>query len=205
MLGVNDRRLMDANKNIYHLQNHQDASYIKLELNTQGIDDKKEATVAVYRVGYAKEDKQDVPLKVISIPASVINQGNRYLKHHFEVAVNLGYTEIFVDGQSLGIQSLNPIGQGGDFLAFPVLADLGIAVNKSQMATFSEAEVRAFRSPGNVIVKVDKLQMTLDGRKSSRQVIINPSQKSMPMLRTSFKVDKEVASMLLHVVYMMFI
>lgn len=199
LLGVNDRRLMDANKNIYHLQNHQDASYIKLELNTQGIDDKKEATVAVYRVGYAKEDKQDVPLKVISIPASVINQGNRYLKHHFEVAVNLGYTEIFVDGQSLGIQSLNPIGQGGDFLAFPVLADQGIAVNKSQMATFSEAEVRAFRSPGNVIVKVDKLQMTLDGRKSSRQVIINPSQKSMPMLRTSFKVDKEVASARLYV------
>lgn len=84
LLGVNDRRLMDANKNIYHLQNHQDASYIKLELNTQGIDDKKEATVAVYRVGYAKEDKQDVPLKVISIPASVINQGNRYLKHHLK-------------------------------------------------------------------------------------------------------------------------
>lgn len=84
LLGVNDRRLMDANKNIYHLQNHQDASYIKFELNTRGIDDKKEATVAVYRVGYAKEDKQDVPLKVISIPASVINQGNRYLKHHLK-------------------------------------------------------------------------------------------------------------------------
>lgn len=41
--------------------------------------------------------------------------------------------------------------------------------------------------------------MTLDGRKSSRQVIINPSQKSMPMLRTSFKVDKEVASARLYV------
>lgn len=199
LLGVNDPRLMDANKNIYHLQNAQNASYVKFELNTQGLDEKKEATLAVYRVGYAKNDKQDVPLKTFSLPASIINQANRYQSHRMEVAVNLGYTEIFMDGQSIGKMALNPIGQGGDFLAFPVLADVGLSVNKGQVASFSDAEVRAFRSPSNLITKVENLERTLDGRKAAQLLVVNPSKKSMPMLRTSFRIDKEVASARLYV------
>ncbi len=199
LLGANDPRLMDANKNIFHLQNQPDSSYIKVELNTSGLDEKKEASLAIYRVGYAQTDNAMKPLKVVAIPTKILNKDNRYLSHRIQMAVCLGNTELWVDGQSVGKVALNPIGQGGDFLAFPVLGEVGIAVAKGQIASFSDAKVYAFRSPAREISQIEKLHQTLDGRKASQQLLVDPSQKSMPMLRTGFQVDKEVASARLYI------
>lgn len=199
LLGANDQRLMDADKNIFHLQNARDSSYVKFALDTQGLDEGGTASLTVYRVGYVQTDKREVPLTVIPIPEEVVNKGNRYLKHRVAVAVNLGHTEVFVDGKSIGKVALNPIGQGGDFLVFPVLAEVGVAVDKEQVASFSDAEVRAFRSPSNLIARVEKLETTLDGRKAARLLTVDPSRKSMPMLRTCFEVDKAVADARLYI------
>ncbi len=199
LLGANDKRLMDANKNIHHLQNAQDSSYVKFELDTQGLDGNGDASLVVYRVGYAKEDKKGVPLKVLPIPIELVHKGNRYQKHRVAVAVNLGNTEVFVDGQRIGKVALNPNGQGGDFLAFPVLADVGVAVNKGQVASFSDAEVYAFRSPSNRITRVAEIEQTMDGRKSAQLLTVDPSRKSMPMLRTGFEIHKEVVSARLYI------
>ncbi len=199
LLGMNDKRLMDANKNVGHLRNAKDSAYVKFELDTRGLDENGEAFLAVYRAGYVRTDRKDVPLKAFSIPKGLINKDNRHQKHRVAVAVNLGNTEVFVDGQSVGKVALNPLGQGGDFLAFPVLADVGVAVDKGQVASFADAEVRAFRSPSNLIVRVKELETTLDGRKAAWLLTADPSRKSMPMLRTGFRVDKAVASARLYI------
>lgn len=199
LLGANDKRLMDANKNIHHMHNAQDSSYVKFELDTQGLDRNGEASLVVYRVGYAEEDRKGMPLKVLPIPTELIHKGNRYQKHRVAVAVNLGNTEVFVDGKNIGKVALNPNGQGGDFLAFPVLADVGVAVGKGQVASFSDAEVRAFRNPTNLIARAEKLETTLDGLKAAQLLTVDPSRKSMPMLRTCFEVDKEVGDARLYI------
>lgn len=199
LLGVNDQRLMDANKNIYHLHNQPGDSYVKVELNASGLKKNQPATLAIYRVGYTAQDAADQPLKTIPLPTECLNLSNRYLPHRVEVAVNLGNTELFFDGKNVGKVALNPIGQGGDFLAFPVLAEVGTSVEKGQVVTYSDAQVKAFRSPSQVIASVESLDGCLDGRKMAQRKIIDPSRKSMPMLRTQFDIRKKVASARLYV------
>lgn len=199
LLGCNDKRLMDANKNIYHLQNPKDSSYIKIELNTHALDADKNAEIVVYRVGYSPKDDGMKPIKVLSVPTALLNKENRYLAHHVEMAVCLGNTEVMLDGKSIGKVALNPVGLGGDFLAFPVLAEVGVSVEKGQKAYFSDAEVKAFRSPSNLIAAVEQLNVCLDGRKMMQTKLVDPSRKSMPMLRTQFAVNKQVASARLYV------
>ena len=48
--GANDARLMDKNKNLYHLENGKNESYIKVELDIAPISMKKEAILNVIRM-----------------------------------------------------------------------------------------------------------------------------------------------------------
>lgn len=42
---------------------------------------------------------------------------------------DLGFTRFYVDNaEELGWINLNPLGQGGDFIAFPVVGDIGFDV-----------------------------------------------------------------------------
>ena len=53
--------------------------------------------------------------------------------------------------KQIGSVNLNPLGQGGDFIAFPVVGDVGYFVPAGQAASFSKVEIANFRSPANVI------------------------------------------------------
>ncbi|MFB9109950.1 family 78 glycoside hydrolase catalytic domain [Flavobacterium gyeonganense] len=207
--GANDQRLMDKNKNLFKLENKKGESYIRIELNTKPLDSDVQAQLNIYRVGYHPKDKTEIPFKSFSIPNTLINEENKYNPHTVIVKSCLGVTKIYIDGDSKenGVAdiNLNPLGAGGDFIAFPVVGDIGFLVPKGEKAQFSKLEIKNYRSPSNVIfsdnspasgifssfkeVTVENNSYVLTGRNKEALVLADPSQNSMPMLRTVFKID----------------
>lgn len=189
--GANDPRLMDSNKNLYKLQNKKDSSCIIIELDITSLPLKGSAELHIYRIGYDPHDKNDLPFKTFAIPASIINDTNKYNQHTIYLSSVLGDTFIYIDGQTkerlVGNINLNPLGKGGDFIAFPVLGEIGYAVPQGQTAYFSNVEIRNYRSPGNVLhVAIKDTAYKLSAINSAAFVTADPTSNSMPMLRTVF-------------------
>ncbi|WP_320053318.1 family 78 glycoside hydrolase catalytic domain [uncultured Acetobacteroides sp.] len=200
--GANDERLMDKNKNIYKLENKRDSSYVLVELDLASLNSGGKARMNIYRAGYASKDKCDRPLKSFDISSSLINNQNRFEPHTVYLYSVLGQTEFYVDGETkenqIGTANLNPNGQGGDFVAYPVVANIGYALRENQKATFSNVQVRNFRAPSNVLFSDDFKEA---GSTSSLGVFktVDPSRNSMPMLRTSFTAKAEISKARLYV------
>ncbi|PXY39311.1 alpha-L-rhamnosidase [Flavobacterium cheongpyeongense] len=207
--GANDLRLMDRNKNQYKLENKKDESYIEIELNLGRLNSDQNAKLNIYRVGYDPNDKKDLSFKSFSISNTILNKGNRYNPHTISVQSCLGVTKIYIDGNSkenlVADVNLNPLGAGGDFIAFPVVGDIGFLVRKGEKAQFSNIEIKNYRSPSNVIfsenghtpsifsahkeISIKDNSYTVTGGNNGFFVLANPSQHSMPMLRTVFEID----------------
>lgn len=186
--GANDERLMDRNRNIMHLANGRNESYVKIEFDLSPVFKGKEAMMNVYRVGYHEKDRDDVPFNSFPVPKSIIHKGNVTAEHVFSLYSDLGFTRFCYGKETLGECNLNPMGKGGDYIAFPVVGDIGYSITATD--GFQEATIRIcnFRSPGNVIaeVKMDKSQM-----KESGMYVADPSRNSMPMLRTVFHTEEK--------------
>ncbi|MEO6734533.1 MAG: family 78 glycoside hydrolase catalytic domain [Ferruginibacter sp.] len=220
--GANDNRLMDKHKNLYHLQNKKDESYLSVEIDIAPLSLKENGKLNIYRVGYHPDDKKEVPFKTFSIPLSIINDANKYEKHAVILSSNLGYSQIYIDGSEkekfIGDVNLNPLGRGGDFIAFPVIADIGFSVAEGQNAAFSNLEIRNFRSPSNVLfteksaneyqgiflgsttnLNVKDGSYKIQGGKTGTFVTANPARNSMPMLRTTFTSQAKIAKARLYV------
>ncbi|MFA9187364.1 family 78 glycoside hydrolase catalytic domain [Flavobacterium magnesitis] len=207
--GANDQRLMDRNKNQYKLGNKKDESYIQVELDIVSLNSDANAKLNIYRVGYHPNDKKDIPFKSFSISNSIINKENKYNPHNIIVQSCLGVTKIYIDGNSkenlVANLNLNPLGAGGDFITFPVVSDIGFSVPKGEKAQFSKIEIKNYRSPSNVIfsdnvttsgifssykeVTVENDSYAVTGGNNGAFILANPSQNSMPMLRTVFGID----------------
>lgn len=170
--GANDPRLMNRNLNIYGLENPVDSSGIRIEFDGTG-------TVSVYRCGYHPADDGSVP--VISFRDCKMNEG----KNRVSVTSNLGHTEVFLNGDKLGYVGLNQAGNGGDYLAFPVLADMKVEIPEGSEAAISNIAIRNFRDPGNVIFSVPEVYRVTSS--------IPLSAWSMPRVRTSFVIPEEKA------------
>jgi len=188
--GGNDSRLQDKNKNTYGLQNKPDSSYILAELDIAPLDSSKPARLHIYRVGYKLGDRSDKPLQSFNIPVSLLNAQNQYLPHTVYISSVMGATEFCLDGEQqanlIGKVGLNPLGQGGDYIAFPVLGDIGFRVPASNTAVFSNVQVRNFRSPSNVLYKAYSSPVTVSGTNKPIIKLHDPSKHSTPMLRTTF-------------------
>ncbi|MDD3039244.1 alpha-L-rhamnosidase [Bacteroides sp.] len=184
--GANDHRLMNKFKNLYHLQNAKDESYVMIELDIAPLISGKEAQVNVYRVGYHPADRKEVPLKSLTVPASLINENNKYEKHILSLTSIYGITHLFIDNDQnkIGEVNLNPIGRGGDFITFPVLGDVGYSLSEGQSANFSEIRIRHYQQPSNIIRKIEFATSPGSFR------TLDPSRNSMPMLRTQFVSEK---------------
>lgn len=204
--GANDKRLMDQHKNIYQLQSEKDASYILVELDISNLKKNKEgaALLQVYRVGYHPDDKRETPFATVSIPHSLLNESNKYEPHTFHILSVFGVTEIFMDTitpeNRLTEVNLNPVGRGGDYIAFPMVADIGFHLNAKQKAAFSTVEVRNYRKPSNCLFReyTDEA-FRIEGGKEGKRFTFNPDKNSMPMLRTTFSSSSEVAKARLYV------
>ncbi|MCK9208368.1 MAG: glycoside hydrolase family 78 protein [Salinivirgaceae bacterium] len=188
--GANDERLMDKTKNIYKLENKKDSSFILVELDITPLSSKKPAQLNVYRKGYSQQDKNNTPFKSFVIPDSIINEQNQYEAHTVFLSSALGGTKIYIDGENkrnyLGELNLNPMGWGGDFIAFPVVADIGFYVPENQIAYFSNLQIKNYRSPSNTLYSAYSNPYKISGLNSNTMILFNPSGNAMPMLRTTF-------------------
>ena len=213
--GANDSRLMDRNKNIQQLQNAKDQSYIKLELDISALGGSPDARAKlhVYRAGYKDTDTPTQPLKTFDIDGAVITNANKHAEHTIEFRSAFGQITLTVDGGRGGAPTavnLNPMGQGGDYLPFGMLCDIGFSVDPGQRATFRDVVVRHNRAPNAILFREDLAGATytgiysdairandglsiangtyvLAGGSAGVFVVRDPSRNAMPMLRTTFK------------------
>ncbi len=197
--GANDIRLMDKYKNIYQVENKYNESYIKLELDISGVNESANglAKLNIYRAGYTKDDTPKAPLKSFAIKSSVINSGNKYNKHNFEIQSAFGQITISIDGEreffvkdetedqnNLPPRSgrggrgasvnLNPMGSGGDYVPFGMVCDMGFAMEAGQKAAFSNVEVFNDRLPNNTLFRED-LSGNYDGIFAGQVEVLNGS------------------------------
>lgn len=186
--GANDERLMDSNKNIYHIASPEDASYVKVEVDLSNVYSGRQAVLDVYRVGYHKDDKADNPFVSFNIPNNIINKANAVSSHVVTLYSELGFTRFYVDGKKVGEYNINPMGLGGDFIAFPVVGDVGFTLSSANDFSEASMEICNFRSPENLIATV---AMDADRVKACGKdmYLVNPSRNSMPMLRTEFTAE----------------
>ena len=173
--GADDPRLMNRNQNIYNLENRKGTSYIETRFSSDG-------TIAIYRVGYSPKDERDTPVTTFKTD-KLITDGSA---NRIEIRSNLGHTDIFVNGEKAGYCGINPIGNGGDYIAFPALCDFGARIPDGSNATISDITIRNFRSPANIL-------FSQTGTASGKE-LITVNERSMPELRSEFTVDpsKEV-------------
>ena len=223
VFGGNDKRLMKKELNLMGVEKAQNQSYIAFELDISGVSNAPEglAKLNLYRVGYTKDDKADVPFKSLDIPQSLINSVNKYEKHKVFVECNFGLFEFYIDGNandnklkektaaatggfgSRGI-NLNPIGSGNNFISFPMLADIGFQTRDNQTAYFSELVIKNYRFPSNAlftengqqlsIFKSDRLAFSQGSYtvKGNALILADPSKNAAPMLRATFLTQAKV-------------
>jgi len=222
---------MDKYKNIYQLENKKDESHVRLEpdISAVGATAEGRARFNVYRAGYSTNDTATTPFASFEIMDSLINPLNKHQPHHIEIRSTFGKIAISIDGltafdgkakplttgpfgQAVGgiIVNLNPHGDGGDYVTFGMLADIGFAVPPGQQSGFSNLRVSFLRSPSNTAFKEDLTKPVYDGIfKSSTGLTVkqdqyfidggsqgvfitkDPSHNSTPMLRTRFITDNK--------------
>jgi alpha-L-rhamnosidase len=241
VLGANDSRLLDKNKNIYNLESPSNGSYIKFELDISPVDESETglARFNVYRVGYHPGDDQDKPIFSAEVPRKLLNIQNKYHRHYFYLESVFGSFAIYMDkndndhrlspaqGRGFGGGgglNLNPVGSGGDYIAFPLLADIGFSVDQGQQAYFMDVVVQHYREPSNVLFSenlsgsdyqgifkeftgdlkpdfsVKNGSYNLNGGKEGIFVVADPSHNSTPMLRSEFSASgKEIKAARLYV------
>lgn len=215
IVGANDPRLMDRNKNIFQLENKKDESYIKFELDISAVGKTPEgkAKFNVYRVGYTDTDKADVPLTSLEVIPSVINDENKHKPHKIELKDRWGAFLISIDGNSNFAVStdnskpvsvvVNPFGGNGAVNTFGMLGEMGFSVPVNQKASFSDIVVSNFRSPSHVLFKDDTQKpfyeslpfkdgkYEVNGGEKGVFIVKDPSRNSMPTLRTEFKTESK--------------
>lgn len=234
IFGANDPRLMDKNKNINNSENKINDSYIKLEIDISKVDgsEKGLATLNLYRVGYVPADKKDIPLLSYHLPLTVINNNNKYDVHSVYLESNFGSIDIKIDGTKYEIPkeaspspfinksvNINPMGFGSDYIAFPMLGEIGFAVEAGQKASFSGITVSNYRSPSNVLfsekidesyngifskklnnsLQIKENSLVIGGDKNGNFVVADPSKNAMPMLKTEFNSNKKVSKARLYI------
>jgi len=240
VFGANDPRLMDKYKNIFGVESKKNESYIKFELNISKVDGSENglAQLDVYRVGYHPDDKADKPFKTLFIPKGLINNENKYQPHRIFCESVFGSANLFLDGQDEAHKLvspdntsnspsifLNPVGRGGDFISFPMVADIGFSIEPGQKAGFSDVEIRNFRSPSNKLFREDLKNSgtyngafsqfskrsdsglriadntyQVDGGKNGTMILADPGKNSMPLLRTTFNSEvKKIAKARLYI------
>lgn len=170
--GADDPRLMSRNLNIYNLENKKGESYVKIDFQPDG-------TIDLYRSGYSPKDNPSKPVASFKTD-NLKTDGSA---NRIEIRSNYGHTDVLVNDRKAGYFGLNPIGNGGDYIAFPALCAFGAEIPADSHAKVSNVTVRNFREPGNVLFRQP-------GDAPTGSFIKEPAI-AMPELRTSFTVNPE--------------
>lgn len=170
LFGMNDPRLMSRNLNIYNLENSEDASAVRVRIDGDG-------TVSLYRYGYHTDDRvMDNDNSEAAEPLAKFRCEMKSGFNRLEISENLGHTAISMNGKEIGRVGINPMGNGGDYLAFPVLAEMAVDISEGSRGVIKDVRIRNFRDPGNVIYE--------KSGEFSRSTKIHVEERSMPELQT---------------------
>lgn len=207
LFGGNDSRLMDENKNIQGAHSQRDESFVALVLDIGPVAQGKGAKFVAYRRSYDPKDGPE-PLHTAEIPVDLIHGDNCHSPHNINVKCVYGEIEIFLDGTCItkspgpfpgSAWNLNPVGQGNNFICFPLLCDVGVAMEKNQSAIFSGFAVKNHRQPCNALVEgfPEEIfgggnRILAQGGETGTKILADPSHGGMTMLRTGFTSKKPV-------------
>ena len=179
LMGGNDPRLMDADLNIMGVENGQDESYVRVELDRLG------KSINVYRTGYTREDKPGKVFQSLPVADSLLTGASQNLS----VVVVYSELRISLDDAYIGQVNVGPLGHGGDYIAYPQLCDVGWIVEKGQTAQISNLEVREVNKPNGLLYRNEGM----DAAGSDEMVLCEPSYGGMPILRSGFRLkNKEI-------------
>ena len=202
VFGAGDRRLADANRNIYSLAGNSEIRYV---LNMA----EEPAMLEIYRIGYAPEDT-DVPLACVPLKEwgkpdanPLINDSNRFEPHTLTIEVpgNAAYawldgvlvdaveTVTFWGGRETQPRPLNPLGHN-DVIPFPHLCRIGYYVGEGDTAHFEGLHVHFLREPGREVACLEGRTVTGQEAGGTR-FLKDPSRHSLTMLRRDFEVKAE--------------
>ncbi|WP_155907428.1 family 78 glycoside hydrolase catalytic domain [Lunatimonas lonarensis] len=220
LLGGNDVRLMKKNLNILQMESGRDGSYVGFELDISQVNGTEEglALLHAYRVGYHADDQVGTPFHSMPIPQRLIHEGNKYEPHDLFLECNLGIFQVYLNGTenenkispndpskpsyvAQGL-NLNPMGEGGNYINFPLLGDIGFKTDSGQLATFSNLTISNYRRPGNVLFSEAESTISIFDKHPNIRAIAgryqvgtdnkavlaleDPSRNAPPMLRTTF-------------------
>lgn len=167
LFGLDDPRLMDPNKNVYGLANREGDSYIRLQIDGDSI--------RLFRSGYCPTDDASNALAVAYM------KDFRHNNDSIEIAVNYGNIDVFVNEKKVIGKGMNPLGNGGDYIAFPVLADMAVDIQAGSKASLRDITVSNFRDPRNSLAKIEG--------NFTRSQKLQLQEKSMPEMRSIITVD----------------
>ena len=110
ILGANDFRLNDAFQNIDNLQGD---NYFRFEFDFSGVGSAKGAAINIYRVGYAKGDKADVPFLAINqekFPKSNINELITSKTGVYDLTIDVETSNVYftINGKDLITEPADP-------------------------------------------------------------------------------------------------
>ena len=181
LFGMDDPRLMDANKNIYGIANSPGESFIRVCIEGDSI--------KLYRSGYHPDDDAGKPLAVMAV------DNFKYDNDSIEIAVNYGNVDVLVNGKKAGGKGMNPLGNGGDYIAFPVLGGVAVDIPDGSQAKVSDIKVSNFRDPRNTVAclsakgqeaRVKGQEARVLGQGFTRMEV---PIRSMPEMRSMVSVD----------------
>ena len=181
--GGNEERMLDGRKNLYHLQAAKGKNYMAAELDVSQVA-AEGARLNLYRMGYHPDDRVDQPLHSFVVPKELINEQNSHGEHEVELVSLNGGTNVFLDGRELGWAFLNPWGMNGDALSFPALCEIGYSVPAHQEVSFSQIEIRNYRSPRNRLARFEGQHFAT--AETPQFQTFDPSRGALPLLRTRF-------------------
>lgn len=139
ILGANDFRLKDSFQNPDNIQGE---NYVRVEVDFSKIKKGEGASINVYRVGYAKTDKPEVPFLSISkknYPKSnidqLLNAANQHKKHKLDVYVQTSMMYFVIDGQDVMIDDKGYVDFAARFAVGNVSSNTRKA-NRFQIGTY---------------------------------------------------------------------
>ncbi|MDE7345518.1 MAG: family 78 glycoside hydrolase catalytic domain [Muribaculaceae bacterium] len=174
LFGMDDPRLMDSDKNVYGLAKNQGESYLRLSFEGDSI--------KLYRSGY---HPQDDPARVLAIfPVDNF----RHTGDSVEIAVNYGHLDVFVNGRKVGYKGVNPRGNGGDYIAFPVLGGVAVDIPEGSETTVRDITISNFRDPRNVIARLPVMSQDsrVNGQGFTRMKV---PVRSIPEMRSMISIN----------------
>lgn len=153
VFGANDFRLKDSFQNVGNVAGE---NYVRFELDVSGVGGVEGAVIRFYRVGYAKDDKPAVPLRIISeavYPESNINRlfttENINKENRLDIKVETGEITIYINGEQLQLWTekswppksltVTPLEKAGNnYNTFPNLNSIGFSASNGEKVVFRD-------------------------------------------------------------------